>query len=60
MATLVAPDGVSLPATPEMTRGDHVRLREVLVTLLDPEQPTALVMKDANTEIMDRETEIEE
>ena len=60
MATLTAPDGVTLPDTLAMTRGSHARLRVIPATLFGTDHPTALAMKEVNSETMERETEIEE
>ena len=60
MATLAAPDGVSLPATMAIAQGSHTRLRVVLDTLFGTNHPTALEMKEVNVEIMERETDTEE
>ena len=56
IATLTAPDRVSLPATLAMTWGDHSQLRVCLVYLFEPDHPTALAMRGVNTEIMERDT----
>ena len=48
-ATIMAPDGVSLPATLSVSRGAHTWLRVVLVTLFGPDYPTTLEMKEVNT-----------
>ena len=41
VATLTAPDGVSLLATLVMAWSAHAQLRVVLVTLFEPDHPTA-------------------
>ena len=38
----------------------HTQLRVVLVTLFGLDDPTALAMRDANEDIMERDTELEE
>ena len=43
-----------------MTQGSHSRLRVVLVTLFGTDHPTELEMKEVNTEIMKRDTELKE
>ena len=58
-AMLTATDGVSLTSTLDMARGYHARLRVVLTTLFRPDHPTALARKEVNSEIMERETELE-
>ena len=60
MATLMAPDGVYLPATLAMAQGYHTKLMVVLVTFFGPDHPTVLAIGVVNAEIMDRETELEE
>ena len=57
---MTVPDGVSLSSSLNTARGDHARLRLVLVTLFGTYHSTELVMKEMNTELMDRETNIEE
>ena len=52
--------GVSLSSTMTMARGDHARLRVVLFTLLGQDHPTALPTRDINSELLERETELEE
>ena len=47
-AILKAPDGVSLQTTLAMERGDHTRLRLVLLTLFGPDHLTELAMKEIN------------
>ena len=53
------PDGVSLPATLTMARGDHDQMRVVLVTLFRPEEPTARKMEEMNSKIMERDIKLE-
>ena len=57
--TLTAPYGVSLPVTLAMAQEAYVRLRVVLATLFRTDHPTALMMKEMNVEITERETDIE-
>ena len=57
---MTAPEGVYLPDTLDMARGSHTWLRVVLTTLSGKNHPTTLAMKELNTEIMERETELEE
>ena len=52
IATLTAPDRVSLPATLAMARGDHTRLKVVLITLFGPYHPTTLSMKELMLKFM--------
>ena len=56
----MAPDIVSLPDTLAMEQGANTQLGVVLVTLSGPDHPTALPMKEVNSEIMERETDLEE
>ena len=49
---LTSPDGVSFQTTMAIARGFHVQLRVVLVNLLVQYRPTALSMRDINTEIL--------
>ena len=60
-ATLTAPDSVSLPATLAIALGGgHTQMRVVLVTLFWKDYSTTLAMKEANVEIMEKETKLEE
>ena len=59
-ATLTVPNGVYFLATMAMARGDHKRLRVVLVTLVGQEHPIALAMRDINAKLLERETNLEE
>ena len=59
-ATLMVLYGVSLLSNLAMTQGSHSRLRVVLVTLFGTDHPTELEMKEVNTEIMERDTELKE
>ena len=58
-AILMAPDGVSMLATLVMAQGSHAQLRVVMFSLFKPDHPTALEMRDVNTNIMEREIELE-
>ena len=58
--TLTASDVISLPATLAILQGDHAWLRVVLVTLVGTYHPTALEMKQVNTEIMERDMDLKE
>ena len=60
VATLTASDDVSLSATMHMALRAHTWLRVVLVTLFRPDHPTTLARKELNTEIIEREIELEE
>ena len=60
VATLTAPDGVSLTATLAMTRGAHARLKVVLDTLFGTNHTTVMSMKEVNVDIMERETYLED
>ena len=57
---LTALDGVSFTSTMDMAREAHTQLRMVLVTLLGQDHPTALAMRDINTDILQRGAELEE
>ena len=57
-AMLTAPDGVSLTVTMSMEQGAHSQLRVVLITLLGQDHPSALSMKDINSELLERDTEL--
>ena len=59
-AILTAPDVVSLPSTLAISQGAHTQLRVILSTLFGTDHPTVLAMKEANVEIMERETDLEE
>ena len=59
-ATLTAKDRVSLLATLSMAWGDHVRLRVFLFTLFIPYHSTTLTRRDVNTEIMERDIQLDE
>ena len=54
MATLMAPDSVSLSATLSMVCGGHSQLRVVLATLFGPDHPTTMTMKEVKSDIMER------
>ena len=60
MAMMIAPDGVSMPATLDMLQCPHTHQRVVLATLFGIDHPTAMLMKELNVEIMEREMELYE